>query len=426
MGTQNFLWSFAKKYFTFGLIALTVSDRYASVVPIRGVSMSPTFNPHGSTLTGLTGNILKKIGTKCFTLIVNFITLIIHISLQMTTFWWRNFALISTSFLRVTCSPSNHKENHIKRITALPGDWISSPYAHDALKVPEGHCWVEGDNFASSLDSRSFGPREELPTLSGLPGELVKLREEFLKMVFRSNFYFNSRFLFTQKAKFSLDSFDSRRDMGRLFLITLEGNIYSCKHCQTHFGLSEDILSKVGTGVGVGMGERGPTEEFESGSWSGDGGVRALQKSLTLEQERGYTSFHCKHGKAYLFDKVKLKSSLKREPTHGLLGSEVVNVTFGDKEERMMMTGMHIVVDIFCVGCGSIVGWKYEAAHEKSQKYKEGKFILERFKILGPDGSHYMDQEAQIGGSDPDDALEFIHGAHVMHSDVIEEAIPFC
>lgn len=36
-----------------------------------------------------------------------------------------------------------------------------------------------------------------------------------------------------------------------------------------------------------------------------------------------------------------------------------VNVTVGEKEERMMMTGMHTVVDIFCVGCGSIVGWKY-------------------------------------------------------------------
>ncbi|KAE8662341.1 Protein yippee-like [Hibiscus syriacus] len=55
----------------------------------------------------------------------------------------------------------------------------------------------------------------------------------------------------------------------------------------------------------------------------------------------------------------------------------------------MMMTGMHTVVDIFCVGCGSIVGWKYESAHEKTQKYKEGKFILERFKVLGPDGSNY-------------------------------------
>jgi hypothetical protein len=36
-----------------------------------------------------------------------------------------------------------------------------------------------------------------------------------------------------------------------------------------------------------------------------------------------------------------------------------VNVTPGVKEDRMMMTGMHTVCDIFCVGCGSIVGWKY-------------------------------------------------------------------
>jgi DNA-directed RNA polymerase subunit N (RpoN/RPB10) len=43
----------------------------------------------------------------------------------------------------------------------------------------------------------------------------------------------------------------------------------------------------------------------------------------------------------------------------------------------MMITGLHNVVDIFCVGCGSNVGWKYEFAHEKSQKYKEGKSVLE-------------------------------------------------
>ncbi|KAK9920434.1 hypothetical protein M0R45_028989 [Rubus argutus] len=129
--------------------------------------------------------------------------------------------------------------------------------------------------------------------------------------------------------------------MGRLFLLTLEGHVYSCKFCKTHLALADDILSR---------------------------------------------SFHCRHGKAYLFD-------------------QVVNVIDGEKEERIMITGLHTVVDIFCVSCGSIVGWKYEAAHEKSQKYKEGKFILERFKILGPDGSNYsIAQEAQIGGSDGDDA----------------------
>ncbi|CAA2934337.1 yippee-like [Olea europaea subsp. europaea] len=54
------------------------------------------------------------------------------------------------------------------------------------------------------------------------------------------------------------------------------------------------------------------------------------------------------------------------------------NVTVGETEERKMMTGIHIVADIFCVQCGSNVGWKYETAHEKSQKYKEGKSVLER------------------------------------------------
>ncbi|PNY14702.1 yippee-like protein [Trifolium pratense] len=77
------------------------------------------------------------------------------------------------------------------------------------------------------------------------------------------------------------------------------------------------------------------------------------------------------YGKAYLFDNV-------------------VNVTVGEKENRMMITGLHTVVDIFCVTCGSIVGWKYETAYDKSQKYKEGKFILERYKVMGPDGSLYL------------------------------------
>ncbi|KAH9614848.1 hypothetical protein KSS87_016661 [Heliosperma pusillum] len=82
-----------------------------------------------------------------------------------------------------------------------------------------------------------------------------------------------------------------------------------------------------------------------------------------------------------------------------------VNVTVGEADDRMMMTGLHTVADLFCVGCGSIIGWKYETAHEKSQKYKEGKSVLERYKILGPDGSNYwVTGDAHIGGSDADEA----------------------
>ena len=42
-----------------------------------------------------------------------------------------------------------------------------------------------------------------------------------------------------------------------------------------------------------------------------------------------------------------------------------------------MTTGRHIVRDIKCRGCSHTVGWKYDKAFENSEKYKEGKFILE-------------------------------------------------
>ena len=49
-----------------------------------------------------------------------------------------------------------------------------------------------------------------------------------------------------------------------------------------------------------------------------------------------------------------------------------VNVSSGENEDRMMMTGLHTVADIFCVGCGSIVGWKYVSfcgTYSKSMVY---------------------------------------------------------
>ncbi|KAL2500541.1 mitochondrial inner membrane protease subunit 2 [Forsythia ovata] len=80
----------------------------------------------------------------------------------MTMHWLKKFASRSTSSRTVTWmvfrSPSNHKQKNVKRITALPGDWINISSSFDTVMIPEGRCWVEGDNPACSMDSRSFGP----------------------------------------------------------------------------------------------------------------------------------------------------------------------------------------------------------------------------------------------------------------------------
>jgi hypothetical protein len=126
--------------------------------------------------------------------------------------------------------------------------------------------------------------------------------------------------------------------MGRLYLVKLDGRTYSCRICGSHLALFGELISK---------------------------------------------SFHCGKGKAYLFNTV-------------------VNVYAGPLEERLMTTGLHTVADIFCNCCGQIVGWKYEAAHEKIQKYKEGKFILERARMRDGDVTNFAIDTNTVG-SDADD-----------------------
>ncbi|XP_042481619.1 protein yippee-like At5g53940 isoform X1 [Macadamia integrifolia] len=84
--------------------------------------------------------------------------------------------------------------------------------------------------------------------------------------------------------------------MGRVFLVELDGRVYKCKFCRSHLALADDLVSK---------------------------------------------AFHCRRGKAYLFNTA-------------------VNIIIGAKEERMMLYGMHTVADVFCCCCGQIVGWKYD------------------------------------------------------------------
>lgn len=64
----------------------------------------------------------------------------------------------------------------------------------------------------------------------------------------------------------------------------------------------------------------------------------------------------------------------------------MVNVVTGVAEERQLLTGLHAVADIFCESCKLSLGWKYEQAFESSQKYKEGKFIIELIHLIKDNG----------------------------------------
>ncbi|KAJ7947009.1 Protein yippee-like [Quillaja saponaria] len=123
--------------------------------------------------------------------------------------------------------------------------------------------------------------------------------------------------------------------MGRVFLVDLDGRTYRCRFCDSPLALADDVISR---------------------------------------------SFNCRQGRAYLF-------------------SNVVNILLGSKEERNMLSGMHTVEDIFCCCCGQILGWKYVVAHDKNQKYKEGKFVLERWRIT-EEVTEDFNLDARPGSSD--------------------------
>ncbi|KAH0621125.1 hypothetical protein JD844_022164 [Phrynosoma platyrhinos] len=114
---------------------------------------------------------------------------------------------------------------------------------------------------------------------------------------------------------------------------------YSCVHCRAHLAKHDELISK---------------------------------------------SFQGSHGRAYLFNSV-------------------VNVGCGPAEQRLLLTGLHSVADIFCESCKTTLGWKYamsevsgliashflicqEQAFETSQKYKEGKYIIEMSHMVKDNG----------------------------------------
>ncbi|KAG7098485.1 hypothetical protein E1B28_000430 [Marasmius oreades] len=97
----------------------------------------------------------------------------------------------------------------------------------------------------------------------------------------------------------------------------------------------------------------------------------------------GHGTYSCSKCSAVvaLQDELISKSFSGRDG-RGFLMHSATNVKLGNKEERPLLTGVHTVADVFCVGCNERLGWYYHKASEYSQKYKEGKYLLEREKLF--------------------------------------------
>ena len=85
-------------------------------------------------------------------------------------------------------------------------------------------------------------------------------------------------------------------------------------------------------------------------------------------------AFKGRGGKAYLFNSVFLSQNY-----FFYLNFLRVNIITGPKEQRILLTGLHTVCDIFCKGCNNNVGWKYV---KKNQLLLLNHFILKIRNLL--------------------------------------------
>lgn len=92
---------------------------------------------------------------------------------------------------------------------------------------------------------------------------------------------------------------------------------------------------------------------------------------------KGFTG---RHGRAYLVSAEPIATAVSVSPSSSPTTS-LPNTILQHPVPRQLVTGAHTVSDVSCAFCGSVLGWKYVAAEEESQRYKVGKFILETKKI---------------------------------------------
>ena len=112
-----------------------------------------------------------------------------------------------------------------------------------------------------------------------------------------------------------------------------------------------------------------------------------------LQHPGGARLYSCAKCDTVLTNKSQLISMRFTGATgRAFLFNKVVNITFSEVQDRVMLTGRHMVRDVSCKKCDAKLGWMYEFAVEESQRYKEGRVILERALVSEADGIDEISQ----------------------------------
>ncbi|KAI0675393.1 yippee-domain-containing protein [Trametes maxima] len=106
-------------------------------------------------------------------------------------------------------------------------------------------------------------------------------------------------------------------------------------------------------------------------------------KTEVITVFQGHPTFSCANCAAViaLQDELISKAFSGRDG-RGYLIHSAVNLKLGRREDRALLTGVHTVADVYCMGCNDRMGWYYHKASDHTQKYKEGKYLLEREKLV--------------------------------------------
>ncbi|TNY21185.1 hypothetical protein DMC30DRAFT_446414 [Rhodotorula diobovata] len=107
---------------------------------------------------------------------------------------------------------------------------------------------------------------------------------------------------------------------------------------------------------------------------------------LALQDELVSRSFQGSSGPAYLW-------------------RTVINADVGPKESKQLLSGKHLIAPLTCRGCSTEVGWKYFVSPDSTQRYKEGKCILEKGKIYKARTATFSDNKWSVDDDDDDEGV---------------------